>query len=354
VNPRYRIFAILAVLLAAALGYNLLSADHSSDLVLVGTVDADQVIVSTQVLGRIRKLAVTEGQDVKAGDLIAILDPDELAAAKTASDATVASLQAQIAALRATADSTRGDTAGAVASAQAASSAAKASLAEAEANRLNQQLLTRRTVELAAQGILSAQDRDSATQALLAAEAREKAARDQAAAADASVKAAQARTLQARAAAENVASAQGQWASAQAQAAGAGTRLGYTRIVAPISGKVGIWAAREGEVVNPGAAIVTLVDLDQTWVYAPLPETEAASVALGDHLAVRMPGGERVDGSVLAKSAEGDFATQRDVSRRKRDIKTVRLKLRINNPGERYVPGMTAEVLLPKSRLVRP
>jgi hypothetical protein len=76
-------------------------------------------------------------------------------------------------------------------------------------------------------------------------------------------------------------------------------------------------------------------------------------VALGDHLQVRMPGGERVDGTVLVKSAEGDFATQRDVSRRKRDIKTIRLKLLIANPGERFVPGMTAEVLLPRRRLVR-
>jgi multidrug efflux pump subunit AcrA (membrane-fusion protein) len=116
---------------------------------------------------------------------------------------------------------------------------------------------------------------------------------------------------------------------------------------------VGLWAAREGEVVNAGAAIVTLVDLQQTWVYTALPETEADAVQLGDHLKVRMPSGAVVDGRLLVKSAEGDFATQRDVSRRKRDIKTIRIKLLIDNPGERFVPGMTAEVLLPKNLLVR-
>ena len=51
---------------------------------------------------------------------------------------------------------------------------------------------------------------------------------------------------------------------------------------------------------------------------------------------------------MIAKSAEADFATQRDVSRRKRDIKTIRLKLLIDNPGERYVPGMTAGRLHPE------
>jgi multidrug resistance efflux pump len=350
VNPRHRIFVILAVLLLAALGYYFYASDPSSDRVLLGTVDANQVIVSTQVLGRITRLAVTEGQDVKAGDLIAILDPEELAAARTASDATAQSLQAQMRGLQATAASTLGDTAGAVTGARATASAAAASLAEAAANRQNQELLTRRTLDLAAQGILSVQDRDTAVQALKASKAHEQAARDTLVADQAALQAAQARTAQAQAARENVATTQGQWASARAQALEAKARLGYTRILAPITGKVGIWAAREGEVVNPGAAIVTLVDLAQTWVYAPLPETLAGVVQLGDHLTVRMPGGEAVDGRVLMKSAEGDFATQRDVSRRKRDIKTIKLKLLIANPGERYVPGMTAEVLLPRGQ----
>jgi multidrug resistance efflux pump len=354
VNPRYRIFAILAVLLLVALGYYGLSTDHATDLVLLGTVDANQVIVSAQITGRIQKLTVTEGQDVKAGDLIAVLEQDELAAAKSASDAQAQSTRTQIGMLKATADSTTGDTTSSVANAQATFSAAAASLAESAANRQNQESLTRRTVALASQGILSAQDQDTAVQALKAAQAHEQAAHEQMAAAEAALKAAQARTYQAKAAWENVKSTQGLWASAQAQAVEAQARLGYTTIKAPISGKVGIWAAREGEVVNPGTAIVTIVELQQTWVYAPLPETEADSVKLGDTLKVRMPGGVVVDGRVIVKSAEGDFATQRDVSRLKRDIKTIRLKLLIDNPGERFVPGMTAEVLLPKSRLVHP
>jgi hypothetical protein len=41
------------------------------------------------------------------------------------------------------------------------------------------------------------------------------------------------------------------------------------------------------------------------------------------------------------------------VSSRKRDIKTIQLKLLIDNPGERFVPGMTAEVYIPKSKLVK-
>ena len=47
-----------------------------------------------------------------------------------------------------------------------------------------------------------------------------------------------------------------------------------------------------------------------------------------------MPSGATVQGKVINKAAEADFATQRDVSRRKRDIKTVQIKLLIDNPGE--------------------
>ena len=353
-NPRYRIPAILAMLLLVALGDYYFSTDHTPELVLVGTVDANQVIVSAQVLGRIEKLAVEEGQDVQAGDLIALLDPQELSAAKAASDATALSLRSQLGAMKATAASTSGDTAEAVTGALATARAAAQTLAEAVANRRNQAMLTTRTVALAKDGVLSQQERDTAMQALVAAQAHEQGARDQMIAAEAAVKAAQARTNQAQAAHENVASSQGQWASAQAQASEAGARLGYTRILAPIAGKVGIWAARQGEIVNPGNPIVTLVELQQTWVYAPIPETQADAVQVGDHLQVRMPSGARVEGRVLVKSAEGDFATQRDVTRIKRDIKTIKLKLLIPNPGERFVPGMTAEVLVPKSRLVRP
>jgi hypothetical protein len=54
---------------------------------------------------------------------------------------------------------------------------------------------------------------------------------------------------------------------------------------------------------------------------------------------------------VILKQAEADFATQRDVSRSKRDIKAIGLKLSIANPGGKFTPGMTAEVVIPKAKL---
>jgi HlyD family secretion protein len=123
-------------------------------------------------------------------------------------------------------------------------------------------------------------------------------------------------------------------------------RLGYTKIYAPVTGTVSVRAAREGEVLNPGSPIVTIVDFTDTWVRAAIPETAADHIGLGDTLRIELPGGTITQGKVFFKAAEADFATQRDVSRRKRDIKTIVLKIRLNNPKGAYVPGMTATVLV--------
>jgi len=68
-----------------------------------------------------------------------------------------------------------------------------------------------------------------------------------------------------------------------------------------------------------------------------------------------MPSGTEVQGKVISKASEADFATQRDINGGpKRDIETVQIKLLIDNPGEKFVPGMTADVFVPKSKLVKP
>jgi len=335
-----------------ALVYYFFSVDHSTDLVLIGTVDANQVVVSPKIAGRIIDLPLEEGMDVKVGDLVATIDSDELKAARDAATAQAASLKSQLGASQSTAVSITGDTTSIVANAKANVSASNSNLQEAIAQRDLQKADTERIVALAQQGVASQQDSDRAKNSLRATEARVLAAQDQAQAAVAALASAQARTNQAAAAMQNVSSARGQLAAAQAQLSQAETRLGYTRVVSPIAGKVSVRVARPGEVLNPGQAIVTIVDLTQTWVYAPMPETNADAVQLNDTLKVRMPSGATVDGKVIAKSAEADFATQRDVSRTKRDVRTIQLKLLIPNQGERFVPGMTAEVLIPKSKLV--
>jgi len=346
VNARNKFLVLLGVLCVVALIYYFVSTPRSKDLVLIGTVDSNQVIVSSQVGGRITKLLVDEGTQVKQGDPIAILDPSELQAQERAAAANIASLRSKVAETRATKEATQGTTSSNVANAQARLQATRAQLLQAEAMLQRVQSDSQRIIELARQGIASDQDRVQAESNLKAQQATVQSLKDQVAAAEADLDAAIANTHQARAAQSVVESMRAQVANAEAQRKQAEVRLGYTRVLAPVSGTVSVRAAREGEVVNPGQPIVTIVDLSDTWVRAAVPETYADHIGLGDTLRVRLPGGTLTSGKVFFKAAEADFATQRDVSRRKRDIKTIVLKVRLENPNGAYMPGMTAEVLI--------
>ena len=345
-NTRNKFLVLLGVLCVVALIYYFVSTPRSKDLVLIGTVDSNQVIVSSQVGGRITKLLVDEGTQVKQGDPIAILDPSELQAQERAAAANIASLRSKVAETRATKEAMQGTTSSNVANAQARLQATRAQLLQAEAMLQRVQSDSQRIIELARQGIASDQDRVQAESNLKAQQATVQSLKDQVAAAEADLDAAIANTHQARAAQSVVESTRAQVANAEAQRKQAEVRLGYTRVLAPVSGTVSVRAAREGEVVNPGQPIVTIVDLSDTWVRAAVPETYADHIGLGDTLRVRLPGGTLTSGKVFFKAAEADFATQRDVSRRKRDIKTIVLKVRLENPNGAYMPGMTAEVLI--------
>jgi HlyD family secretion protein len=348
---RTRFGILLIVILALATAYYFLSTERNQGLVLIGTVDANQVIVSAKIGGRIERLAVDEGAQVKEGDVIAEIDAEELTALKRAAEATLASFRSQVTGTRATEEATRGTTSSDVLTAQAQVQSTRAQLTEAQANLRQQQLDTQRTVSLAQQGIASQQDRDRAVAAADAAKARVQSLQDQVRAAESNAAAARARTNQAHTAESTVQATAAQMQAAQAQLAQAQTRLQYTKVTAPVSGVVSVRAARQGEVVNAGTPIVTIMDLNDTWVRAAIPETYADKLQLGDTLDVRMPNGSTVPGKLIFKNTEGDFATQRDVSRQKRDIKTVALKIKIDNAGMKYATGMTAEVLVPWSKL---
>ncbi len=353
-NARNRVFLILGLLTLGSLIWYLLTVRTSGDLKLIGTVDANEVLVSAKIPGRIQTLNIEEGQAVTAGDLIAVIESDDLAAAQKAADATLSSNRYKLNETVETQRQNEGEVTSATVNAEAQVRATRAALAQAQANLARQRADTTRTVALARQGIVSAQARDEAVASQQADEAAVETARQNVAAAEAAAKQARAHELLAVVSQRTVQSTRGQVQNARALAQQASVELGYAKVFAPVTGRVNVLASRQGEVLPAGAAIATVMDLTQTWVYAPLPETQADVVQLGDSLRVVMPSGAAVQGKVIAKSSEADFATQRDINGgRKRDIRTVQIKLLIPNADERFVPGMTAEVYIPKDKLVK-
>lgn len=353
-NARNRVFLILGLLTVGSLIWYLLTARSPSDLMLIGTVDANEVLVSAKIPGRIETLSVLEGQRVTEGQLIAVVESKDLQAAREAAEATVSSDRYKLGETVETERQNQGEVTSATISAEAQVRMMQASLAQAQANYEHQQADTKRTVALANQGIMSEQSKDDAVTSLAADKAAVETARENVAAAQAELRQAHAHELLAAASERTVASTRGQVQNAKYLAQQADVELGYADVYAPVSGPVNVLAARQGEVLQAGGTIATIMDLTQTWVYAPLPETQADAVQLGDSLRVAMPSGATVWGKVIAKAAEADFATQRDINGGpKRDIKTVQIKLLIPNEKEQFIPGMTAYVYIPKSKLVK-
>src|SRR5271163_2565916 len=132
-NPRNKIFTLIGVLFVISLGWYFFSTNRSGDLQLIGTVDANEVVVSSRIPGRIQTLTVDEGDDVQAGQLIATIQSDDLAAARNAAAATADSQQYTLQQTSATARQIGGSTSSQVTNAAAQLSAARATLAQAQA-----------------------------------------------------------------------------------------------------------------------------------------------------------------------------------------------------------------------------
>lgn len=342
--PRLLLVAGILALLLAGWAF---ARSRPHDLVLIGVVDADETVVTPPVSARVDSLLVDEGSEVKAGQILATLDRGELAAQAQSAGATAASMRAQLDQSAVLARQTAGETEGAVESARARLAAATADVARQEAELTRLRAEAGRATTLAASGGISPSELERSTTSLHVQEQMVAAATQALRAAEADVRRAEAGGLAANAARGSVAATRARLQGAQADSVAASARLGYTELRAPVDGIVQVLAARRGELVGPGSPVVVLVNTDRVWVRVAAPESDAGGVAVGDSLEVRMPSGARLRGRVMSKSAEGEFATQHDVSASKRDIRAVAFRVSIANPKHVIVPGMTASVVLP-------
>ncbi|HTR45836.1 MAG TPA: efflux RND transporter periplasmic adaptor subunit [Verrucomicrobiae bacterium] len=342
-----RSFGIIGLVFLIALVFYIFTTPHGKEIPLTGIVDGNEVIVSPQIMGRIVTLKVDEGSEVKKGDLIAELDPKELQASLAAANANVASLQAQVSEANHNYSLTDDSTGASLKQAEATLTATRAQLDQAKANLWRDQTDYDRVQKLFDSGVESAQDRDHGEATLKASQANVKSLEDSVNAQEAALALAKANRKQVDVRGSEIATTLAQLEQARATAAQIATQLGYTEIYAPIDGIVSVRVAKQGEVVAQGSPIVVVVDVDHLWVRADVEESYIDAVQFGQTLHVKLPSGDVLQGQVFFKGVENDFATQRDVSRTKRDIKTFAIKVSVPNDGRRLFTGMTATVLLP-------
>ncbi|GMU64215.1 MAG: membrane protein [Acidobacteriota bacterium] len=289
-----------------------------------GTVEATEARLGFEVAGRIVAIEVREGDRVVAGRELARLDDAELAARRAQAVAQVDSARARLAELEA------GFRSQEVAQARTAVAAASERVADAERD-------LERTTTLYEGGAVP---RESLDKAALAAELARRQHEQTAQ---------QLALLASGARPEQVAGARALVAQAEAAVATLDATLAKSRLAAPFPGIVTVRHREPGEIVAPGAAVVTLMNPDDRWVRIYVPENRLGRVSIGQRAAIvsdTFPG-RRYDGEVAFVADEAEF-TPKNVQTTEERVRLVyAVKVRITGDGQLELkPGLPADVTL--------
>ena len=190
-------------------------------------IAASRVDVGSTLTGRVRQVAVTQGADVKKGDMLVALESDELRAALDQAQASERQALARLSGLRTTA---RGGAQAAVAQASSVLLAAQAEL--------------RRTEALVAQGFLSLARLDEVLRTVAVAQAQRDSARAQSTANEEQ--------------GTDIKQAQAQLTFSRSAVAAAESRLAQAQVLAPADAKVLSRMVEPGQIVQPGRALLNL------------------------------------------------------------------------------------------------
>ena len=341
-----RLLVVVLLLIAGSAGYYVYTLPPDA-LVLTGIVTTNDVTVSPQIGGQISQLLVTDGDQVKKDQQLAVITPDELKAESAYYEQSAAGMSTQVQESEAALRFQQRQTADQIRQAESNLAATQSSVAAATADLENATLTLQRVQDLVKQGVTAVQELDQARTAKDAALARLDALKKQVDAQRAAVELARATAEQTAMRRSQVATSQHQQAAAAAQQTRADVRLAYAGVKAPIDGIVDTLAVRAGEVVTAGQPLLTLINLDDLWVRADIEESYIDKIKQGDTLSVRLPSGDERKGTVFYRRVDAGYATQRDVSRTKRDIKTFEIRLRVDNSDRRLAVGMTIYVRVP-------
>ncbi len=340
---------------------------------LSGRIEGDDSAIAPKVAGKILEIRVREGDSVRAGDVIAVLDDsviraqeDQARAALLSAEAQAQAAHDQIAVLEQQLRQNQLQTTQSVTDAQGRVRQAEADLAAAEATLAQQRAAYENAVftrgaytRLAQQGAVSEQQRVQAVTAAEGQAAAVAAAQRQVDAAQGALTAARANldtpAIRGAAAAAvqkqivqqeaMVRSAAAQVAEAQAQLAQAEANRQDLILRAPFGGTVITRAAEPGEVVTAGTAIVTLLNLDQVYFRGFIPEGQIGKVRVGQpaHVYLDSNPARPVDAFVLRIDPEATFTPENTYFREDRVKQVVGVKLQLTGAFGFAKPGMPAD-----------
>ncbi len=376
-----KLFILVAgVAVAAVAGYFSIQSQSREGLEVIrvsGNIEVRDTEVSFKIPGRVEERLVSEGQRVRAGQVIARLDSADLAQEVALRKAEVRAAEAALAELEA--GSRPEEIAQAEASVQKAQAwldqllagsraqelaAAESVVERAKAEALRLRAEYERHGRLYKEGVISAQVYEVSQTAYEVAKAQVREAeehlelvkegprREEIEQARAALREAKERLALVKKGPrkETIDQALARLEQAKQALALAETRLSYATLRSPLSGIVLSENAEPGEYVAPGTPVVTVGDLGNVWLRAYISETDLGRVKLGQRVRVTTDTfpGKVYSGTLSFISSEAEF-TPKNVQTTKERVKLVyRIKVDIPNPDMELKPGMPAdaEILL--------
>ncbi len=315
---------VIVAVLALVLWMRSARGDEPDSLGTSGTVEATEAQLGIQGSGRIDSIAVREGDVVRQGQLLAWLDRAELDARRLQAAAQEAAARAQLLELQ---HGSRSEEVGQARAAQAAASA--------KANDAARDYARART--LYEGGAVSREQYDNAATALAVARSEERRLSEQA------------RLVGTGPRPERIAAARAALQQASAALAAADAQLANLSLRAPFDGVVSVKHREAGEVVAPGAPLLTLTNLSDRWVRIYVPENRLAAVRLGGTATITSDTwpDKRYGGTIAFIAPEAEF-TPKSVQTAEERVKLVyAVKVRISgDPARDLKPGMPADVQL--------
>jgi HlyD family secretion protein len=327
----------LIVIVAAIVGFIVLNGkeDQPENRIRIsGMIEATDANVSFKISGRIAKLYVDEGDGVTRGDLVAELEDVDQQLVVDKAKAQLAYQQALLdEALAGNRNQQIQEARAAVRQAKAADQAAAAEQKQAELDQQRFAALyesgatTGRTLELYKTALEKSTRQLQQTQAALR-QAEQRLS-----------------LIVEGTRSEAIAAAQAQVNVAHEAVAQAEQQLSYTRLYAPLTGKILTRPAEEGEYYQPGGVVFTAAVLDEVWARVYISETDLGRVQLGQKALVRSDSWPERDfsGVVSYISDEAEFTPKSVQTYDERINFMYRVKITLANPHHDLKPGMPIE-----------
>ena len=340
-----RVIVPLSVVLAACAVITLVYLFRGKEvpaLHVTGIIDGIEVNLSPKVAGRISWVRCQEGEMVQEGQAVIALESDDVKASLEQAIAGTERSRADLQVAEASIGTCKANVLGADAE-------MKSAAAEVEKSRVQMEQSKReadRRKELYDKNLIARESFDQMVAVYDANVAAYESSKEKINAARSKKDAA---LGQLNAAVGQLNSSRAMLKESEANIAFFRSKLKDMTITTPATGTVIFKAFEKGETVSPGVTILTVVDLNSLYARIDVDETRIGGVVLNGPAVVTVEGvpGRVFKGKVSEIGKYAGFATQRDVVRGREDIKTFRVKVRVDDPSGILKPGMTVDVEIP-------